>query len=171
VIPWVEITLTDPNTTADNEVLALAIVGIIPFIVGFFLLLKLIPRYAPLGNLGSSLIIGIGTGVALVGVVIGTVLPLIDETGQSINEDESINALVLIGGTICTLLYFQYWSRRGRNDQPRRPLPLRIVAVIGQGFIAVTLGALYAGTILTSLNIFSTVINDQLRFVLDQLGG
>ena len=79
--------------------------------------------------------------------------------------------IVLVGGTICTLIYFQYLSRRTNTGKTRRPLPLQIFAIIGQGFVSVTLGALYAGAILTSLNIFSTVINDQLRFILEQLGG
>jgi hypothetical protein len=48
---------------------------------------------------------------------------------------------------------------------------LRILQGVGQGFIAVTLGALYAGVMATSLSIFSTVVNEQLRFLLEQIGG
>lgn len=169
VVPWVNLTLADPGS--GQEGLALAALGITPFVVGLFLLFKLIPRYAPLGNLGSSLIIGVGTGVALVGVVLGTVFPLIEDTGRSFQEPNALNAIVLGGGTLCTLLYFQYVVRRDGDGQPRRPLPLQVLALLGQGVIAITLGALYAGAILTSLNIFSSVVNEQLRFVLEQLGG
>jgi hypothetical protein len=38
-------------------------------------------------------------------------------------------------------------------------------------FITLTLGALYAGAILTSLAIFSDVIREQLQFILDRVGG
>ena len=80
IIPWIDFTIVNPSADADET--TLSIIGAIPIIVGIFLLLKLIPRYAPLGNLGSSLVIGVGTGIALVGVVLGTILPLVDDTGK-----------------------------------------------------------------------------------------
>jgi hypothetical protein len=116
-------------------------------------------------------LIGTGTAVALVGALVVTVFPLIEATGRSVNEESAIDAFVLMGGTICTLLYFQYVNLRRADGTIRRFLPLQFLASLGHGVIAVTLGALYAGVLLTSLNIFSTIINDQIRFILEQLGG
>lgn len=168
VIPWFDITLVHPDADAGIGPL---ILGALPLVIVILLLFKSIPRYNFLSNLGSSVVIGVGTGVALVGVVMATLLPLVEDTGRSVNQENGLNALILIGGTICTLISFQYLSRRRRDGTVVRPLPIQALAWIGQGFIAVTLGALYAGAILTSLTIFSSVINEQLRFLLEQLGG
>lgn len=167
VIPWVDTTLSD----ADSNEPAIFIVGIIPFIVAALLFLKSNGILTPFGNLGSALLIGVGVGVALVGVVTVTLFAVVNEAGESVNDDNALDATILLVGSITTLLYFQYLSLRARDGTPRRALPLRLIAVIGQGFIAVTFGALYAGAIVTSLTVFGGVIQDQLIFLLDQLGG
>jgi hypothetical protein len=99
------------------------------------------------------------------------VLPLARDAGESLDDQSTINGLIMLTGTLCTLLYFQYLSRRRTDREPGQRLPLRILQGVGQGFIAVTLGALYAGVMATSLSIFSTVVNEQLRFLLEQIGG
>ncbi|NDJ86533.1 MAG: hypothetical protein GYB66_11650, partial [Chloroflexi bacterium] len=71
-----------------------------------------------------------------------------------------------------TLAYFHYTSHRRRpGDPPTQILPIRLLRVVGQGFIAVTLGALYAQAILTSLAIFNRLLDEHMRFLLDQVGG
>jgi hypothetical protein len=167
VVPWINLTLVEPEPTAEN--IGVRLLGTIPIALTIFLFLKGIKRYAPLGNIGTALLIGVGSAVALVGVTLSTLFPTIDAAGQSINGESAINALILLAGTICTLIYFQYLSIRKHDGTPQRPFAFRLPALVGQGFIAVTLGALYAGAILTSLTIFSSVINDQIRFILDQL--
>lgn len=167
VIPWIDLTLRDADSS-DPEIL---IVGVVPLILALLLFLKSNGLLTSLGNIGSALLIGVGTGVALVGVTTVTIFAVVNEAGQSVTDDNALDAAVLIVGTITTLLYFQYLSLRSRDGTPRRALPLQLVAVVGQGFIAVTFGALYAGAILTSLTVFSGVIQDQLIFLLDRLGG
>jgi hypothetical protein len=46
-----------------------------------------------------------------------------------------------------------------------------LLSSIGQGFMMIAFGALYAGAMITSLTIFSDVIDTQLRFILDRVGG
>jgi hypothetical protein len=167
VIPWVDKMIVN----VDGDEAGTIIAGVIPLILGLLLLMKSMGILTPLGNIGSALLIGVGVGVALVGVVSVTLFAIINEAGESVNDDNVVDAAILIVGTIATLLYFQYLSLRSRNGAPRRPLPLQLVAVVGQGFIAVTFGALYAGAILTSLTVFGGVVQDQLIFLLDQLGG
>jgi hypothetical protein len=53
----------------------------------------------------------------------------------------------------------------------KRPRGLSVISRVGQAVIALTLGALYAGAILTSLAVFSDVIRQQLEFILDRIGG
>src|SRR5258706_10666551 len=45
IVPWVTITLVDPNGGIPQR-----IYGIIPFLIGFLLLLKLIPTLSRVGN-------------------------------------------------------------------------------------------------------------------------
>lgn len=167
ITPWVNVTLR--NSDAAPAVRAM---GLLPITFALFLLLKLLPRYAYIGNFVVIILVGIGTGVALVGAVVGTIIPLVGETGASISKEETANGLLMLTGTITTLLYFQYISRQRFNeDTPRPILPLRLLSVIGQGFIVVTLGALYAGAILTSLTIFNQLIADHIQFLLERVGG
>jgi hypothetical protein len=168
LIPWVNLTILSDQADASAGTRAL---GVLPILFGVLLLLKSSTRLAPIGNLGSIFMIGVGTGVALVGAVIGTVLPLARDAANSYDRESALNGTILLVGTLCTLLYFQYLSRRRLDGEPTQRLPIRVLRNVGLGFITLTLGALYGSAIITSLSIFSTVINDQVRFVLEQLGG
>jgi hypothetical protein len=89
-----------------------------------------------------------------------------------VDDYQTGNALILVTGTVSTLAYFQYLSRRRPAEiEPKRRLPFRVLNSVGLGFIVVTLGALYASVILTSLSIFTRVVNEQIRFLVDQIGG
>jgi len=170
LVPWFDQTLLAKASDNDAATLAaLRVVGLIPVLVGVLLLLKSSTRLAPLGDLGMAWIIGVGTAVSLVGAVAGTILPLARETGESLG-DNALEGVILVAGVIVTLLYFQYLAVE-RGGKMQRPLGLSILSRIGQGVIALTLGALYAGAILTSLAIFSDVIRRQLEFILDRIGG
>jgi hypothetical protein len=170
LIPWLNDTLLADTGTRDSATMVtLRVIGAVPFLFGVLLLFKFSPRLAPIGDLGLAPIIGIGTAVAVVGAVAGTVVPLAKETGQAVGDD-AIDGLVIVVGVITTLIYFSYFAveRRGELVRPRW---LRGLSMVGQFFVMVTLGALYAGAILTSLAIFSDVIRRQLEFVLDKVGG
>jgi hypothetical protein len=170
LIPWLNDTLLADTGTRDSATMVtLRVIGAVPFLFGVLLLFKFSPRLAPIGDLGLAPIIGIGTAVAVVGAVAGTVVPLAKETGQAVGDD-AIDGLVIVVGVITTLIYFSYFAveRRGELVRPRW---LRGLSTVGQFFVMVTLGALYAGAILTSLAIFSDVIRRQLEFVLDKVGG
>jgi hypothetical protein len=170
IVPWLnETLLADTAGRSTATMSAVRMVGIIPFLIGALLLLKLSPRLAPVGDLGLAVVLGVGVGVAMVGAVAGTVVPLAREAGQRIGEDVTDGAVILIG-VITTLLYFQYFAveRRGEVVLPR---VFRLLGGIGQIFVTLALGALYAGAILTSLAIFSDVIRAQLEFILNRVGG
>ena len=70
-------------------------------------------------------------------------------------------------GVASSLVYFQYVARRTAAGKIERPIVIRWISLVGEGFIMVTLGALYAAAILTSLTIFS----DRMSFVLSQILG
>lgn len=170
LVPWVNTTiLADQGDRDAATMTAVRVVGTIPLLFGALLLFKFSARFATIGNLGLALLIGVGTAVAIVGAIIGTVIPLAREAGNAIG-DSAVNGMIILVGVITTLIYFQYLAVQ-RDGQIRRPRFLRLLSVIGQGFISIALGALYAGAIITSLTIFSDVFREQLQFVLDRIGG
>lgn len=168
--PWLDETLlAEANGRDDATLAALRMMGAVPFLVGVLLLFKVSPRLAPVGNLGLVFVLGVGVAVAITGAVAGTIVPLGRSAGEAIGEDR-LDGLIILGGVITTLIYFQYFAV-ARRGAVRRPRLLRGLSGIGQIFVTVTLGVLYAGAILTSLTIFSDVVRAQLEFVLDRLGG
>lgn len=170
IVPWLDATmLAEQGDMSDATLRGLRAVGAVPFLIGALLLLKVSPRLAPVGNLGLAFLIGSGVAVAIFGAASGTIIPLARDAGDAVGDDV-VEGVVMVLGVITTLIYFQYLAaeRGGRIQRPRGLGPL---ASIGQAFVVVTLGTLYAGAILTSLTIFSGVFRDQLEFILDKVGG
>ena len=157
--PWLNGIVLAPDADIGNRVL-----GLVPLIIGLLLLLKASPRFGRVGNLALAMLIGIGTAVALVGAIAGTLLPLVNATSSRVSINP-VNGTLLVLGVICTLVYFQYMARRLPGGQVRRRLHIELLAFFGQGVIVVTLGALYAAAILTSLTIFSERVSYMLALV------
>ncbi|MBC8099227.1 MAG: hypothetical protein H7Y11_07270 [Armatimonadetes bacterium] len=142
-------------------------IGLLPVLLATFLLLKTSSRLGRLGNLAVALLVGIGAAVGLVGAISGTLLPLTTQTGASVRGDTA-NTLIVFIGVICTLVYFQYsGARRTMTGRGVRILPIGLASAVGQGFIVVTLAAVYAAAIITSLTIFS----ERIAFLLAQVTG
>lgn len=161
IIPWMNGTVFNANADILSRVL-----GMVPILLGLLLLFKTSPRLGRFGHLALAFIIGVGTATALVGAVSGTLLPLASTTSSMIGVNQ-LNGLLLVIGVICTLVYFQYLGRRLPDGSVRRRPHIRLLAFVGQGVIVVTLGAIYAAAILTSLTIFS----ERLGFILARISG
>jgi hypothetical protein len=156
VVTWDSVIWPWINGTVLNLAAGLPgiITGLIPLLLGLLLLLKASPSFGRLGHLALAFVIGIGTAVALVGAIAGTLLPLAGGTSSAVGVN-AVNGTLLLLGVICTLVYFQYLARRLPDGRVRRRLHIRALAFVGQGVVVITLGALYAAAILTSLTIFS----------------
>jgi hypothetical protein len=161
LLPWVNGTLLSSSAGIGG-----IIFGAIPIVIGVLLLFKFSPRLGRLGNIALAFIIGVGTAVALVGAVTGTLLPLAGSTGSAIAVNR-VNGILLVVGVICTLVYFQYLARRAPGGRIQRRLHIRAMGFVGQGVIVITLGAVYAAAILTSLTIFS----ERVSFLLARISG
>ncbi len=161
LLPWLRGTLLASGASGGQIVM-----GLVPLLIGLLLLLKAYPPLARVGNLGMAFLIGIGTAVALVGTISGTLLPLIGATGAALAGD-LVNGLIIILGTITSLLYFQYMVVRRPDGEAVQPWPLRLAGTLGQIFLIVTFASLYAGAILSSLTIFG----ERVAFLLARLTG
>ncbi len=161
IVPWIQGTLLSSSAGLGG-----ILIGLVPFVFGILLLLKTSPRLGRIGNIAIAFIIGVGTAVALVGAIAGTLLPLAMSTGSGARVDV-LNGFLISLGVVCTLLYFYYLARRQPDGSTQRRLVVRAAAGMGQLFIVVTLGAIYAGAILTSLTIFS----ERIGFILARITG
>lgn len=128
------------------------------------LLLKPFPALKTFSSIGLAVLIAVGAAVAVVGAITGTLIPLTLDTGQVRGTDVRglLDTAVMVLGVISTLVYFQYFAQRterneatGTPETTRRGVFSRVFGTLGEGFIAVTLGALYASAILTSLTILA----------------
>jgi hypothetical protein len=129
-----------------------------PATLAGLLLLKPIPQLRPLTNFALAFLIAVGAAVAVVGAVGGTIIPLVTSTGQLNTQGSAtdlFSGIVLIVGVATSLFYFQYRAQHNRDGLIQRGPVNRVLAAIGEGFIVVTLGAIYGAAILTSLSILT----------------
>ncbi|MCS6836910.1 MAG: hypothetical protein NZ750_12950 [Anaerolineae bacterium] len=118
------------------------------------LLLKPLRFLTPISNLALALLIAVGSAVALIGAISGTLLPLMAQTATP-SPNGLAETLLIFVGVVSSLMYFQYAVRRRPDGALTRPRLLSGLMALGQGFVVVTLGALYGAAILTSLAILT----------------
>ncbi len=159
LIPWFDSTIGSGNTIEIGF-------GLLPVLLGLMLLFKTSSRLGRLGNLGIAFIIGVGTAVAVIGAIIGTLIPLVTETADASGKS-TLDAILIFVGVASSLVYFQYNVQRLPNGEIRQSVPIQLIRTVGQGFIIITLGALYGAAIITSLTIFS----ERVGFLLSPLLG
>lgn len=135
--------------------------GLIELLLGGLLFFKLWRKTSFLGTLGMAILVGVGAAVAIGGALFGTIFGQINGSSAAFNlttlqpgEDPWLRlgwAVFVLIGTISTLVYFQFSVRArpaapvSEETRPRRAALLELLALIGQGFIGITLGAMFAG--------------------------
>ncbi|MEN4011958.1 MAG: hypothetical protein ROW48_07995 [Bellilinea sp.] len=134
---------------------------IFPAILSVLLLFKLFPRFSVLGNPSMAFLVGIGASVIITGAITGTLFGQIRGAIQPFGlmqapdaiqaSSQLIGSIILLVGTISTLIFFQFSARRNANQQVGRAGVIQLVAGTGQVFIGITLGALFAGVLAAAL--------------------
>lgn len=135
-----------------------------PLLLGILLLTRASQTMARYSTPVLALMTGIGAAAAVGGAVQGTLFPQIGASMgmldlETIPVQENVlfwffNSLIVLGGTVTTLVYFHFGTRSrqggGTNQRPWIEIP----GMIGQGFIAVTFGTLFAGVYASALAAF-----------------
>lgn len=137
-----------PFIDSSRGEMFLAICLLIPSLL---LLAKISPRLSNLGNPTVAMLVGIGAAAAIGGATFGTVFP---QSSASINVFETYNfadGAILIIGTLTTLLYFQFNTRREGSRTTPTSQVFKVIGWFGKGFIAITFGALFAGVYIAAL--------------------
>lgn len=128
--------------------------AILFLILGALMLTKISPRLNKLGNVAVAYLVGVGAAAAIGGAVLGTIYP---QTSASMSVFEAyanpLNAILVLVGTLTTLLYFHFGIRRKdtEDSSSQRPQWLEAIGGIGRVFIAITFGALFSGVYLAAL--------------------
>ncbi len=139
----------------------------IPLVLGIFLLLKIFPRTEWVARPIVAFLVGTGAAAAVAGAMLGTIYP---QTMASINifGQDLVQGAVILLGTVATLTYFQFTLIGKNASAGKRGWLMNIISLVGQVFIAITLGALFAGAFSAALTALIDRIQSIVLFI-DQL--
>jgi hypothetical protein len=178
-IAWhnvLEPALIDPVVARGPGAL-LDVTLIVPWVLILLLLLKVSPATSRLGSISTALLVGVGAGVVVGGAITGTLIPqsvaamttlnpsaVTPTTGET-GMERSLSVLVLLVGTVSTLVYFQFTARKTATGEAQRAALVNAVAWVGRLFIAVTFGVMYAGVLMATLIVLSERVQFLVTFV------
>jgi hypothetical protein len=138
---------------------------VLPVLVGGLLLIFKTVRVASrAGGLVVALMVGVGAAVAVGGAISGTLIPQTSATFVSLLPvgaagpvealEHVVEALFVVVGVLATLGFF-YYGARAETGGPVRPVLVRPVAAVGQIFIGIAFGVMYAGALAASIAVFA----------------
>ena len=134
-----------------------------PLLLGVWLLTKASSRLSRLGGPVVAFLVGIGAATAISGAITGTLFPQVGSTVNLFDLSATglegakllgwvVNALVILIGTVTSLAYFHLGVRARGDQPPSRAFWIEVTAQIGQVFIAIAFGALFAGAYMAALS-------------------
>jgi hypothetical protein len=149
--------------------LADRLLTVIPLVLGLLLLFKLSVRTSHLGTPSMAFLVGVAAAVTVGGAVMGTLIPQarasmsamgLSGAGQFWLEHLS-EGLVMLIGTVTTLVYFHFGAK-ATPAGPQRGKLVNFLSWIGQIFIAITFGAVFAGVFVAAM----TALIERLYFLI-----
>lgn len=172
---WPQLVIPLLSGSRSELLFALAPVGL-----SLLILLKAFPKWSSLGNPAMAFLVGVGAAAAIGGAVLGTLIPqanasinLLDvrAAGQSGMPwmIKLAEGTVILVGTLSSLVYFHFGSRRAPGEPPRRSEAIEVVSWVGQLFIAIAFGVLFAGVYAAALTAFLERVQSILAFFLPLL--
>ena len=150
------------------------LLALVPAVLGVFLLFKLSRRLGRLGNAPMAYIAGAGAAIIIGGAVYGTI---IGQGSAAVNTLQFApgsgylgrlgEGVIILLGTLTSLAYFNFSTRAGVTQPGRRSGVMQAVSGVGQVFISITLGAVYAGVLLAALS----ALVERILFLIQTVGG
>ncbi len=149
--------------------LAARLLVLIPLVMGVLLLLKIWPGTARLGTPSMAFLVGVGAAVVVGGAVMGTLFP---QTWASMNVlklsgasqfwlERLSEGVVMLVGTVTTLVYFHFGAKAAASG-PQRGKLVSGLGWVGQVFIAITFGVLFAGVFMAAM----TALIERIYFII-----
>lgn len=152
---------------------------LVPLVLGALLLLKGRGSGLKISSLPLAYLFGVGAAVALGGAIFGTLIPQIEGTMLSLNPADYLadyapedvwypvtNAIFIVVGTVCTLLYFAFTAGgRSRLGRLRGKL-VQVGAGVGRWFLMFTFGALFGSLVMSRISL----LVERITFLMNVLG-
>lgn len=157
------------------------LLALFPLILAGLLITKISPRFAFIGNLPMSYLVGVSAAVAIGGAVTGTLIPqvlasmnLLDvQASQAFDANVGLrilNGVIILVGTLASLAYFQFGKLSGSPQRNQFQTWMEGIGKIGQIFIAIMFGFLFAGIFSAALTAFIGQVISSLDFIRELLG-
>jgi hypothetical protein len=144
-------------------------------VLGLMLFGRLDPRGSSLALIPMAFLVGVGAAVVVGGSLTGTFLPqavaaaepslLPADAGGNLDILAMLENWCVLIGTLTTLAYFHFSAQPRGGAEPVRPPGIAQIAQVGKFFLAITLGALYAGALLSAL----AILVERIYFVVQTL--
>lgn len=163
------------SALASGSIAAL-VFTFVPLLGTALILMKVSPRLAGMGRVAMAFIVGVGAAVTIAGALTGTFLPQVTGTinsfdmvaasSQNIPAIEAMfNGAFILAGTVFTLIYFHFGARAKADGSMQRFQPIEILGWVGNIFIGITLGAIFAGVYAAALTALIERISSLINFV------
>lgn len=177
VLTWYNVLLPEIVVPIISGSQAERIFALLALILSTLLFMKAFPRLSGWGSPVVAYLVGVGAATVIGGAVLGTLFPqvlasinLFDFPALFGNPSpvwvQISNALVILVGTISALIFFHFGARNSHDRHPERAAWISAVARIGQIFIAITFGVLFAGVYIASMTAFVERMTFSANFIL-----
>lgn len=138
---------------------------VVPAVLALLLLLGQIPKFSGAARIPLAFLAGLTAAIAIGGAVFGTLVPqaqaVIDGFDPAhwyaVPEQTWLriaDAAVMLLGTVSVLSYFHFGGKlkpKKNEDEHKRPAVLEGLSKVGQVFLGIALGAVFAGVFSTAL--------------------
>jgi hypothetical protein len=154
-----------------------SLVRLIPVILALLLLTKVSTRLWFLGTPVMAYLVGVGAATAVGGAVLGTIFPqigaavdmfdlqLASQSGENL-VSVFLSGSIAVIGTVSTLAYFHFGAHRKDVRSNQRSPWIEWIAWIGQAFMAMTFGAIFAGVYAAALTALIERLNYLVMFIM-----
>ncbi len=126
-------------------------------VLGLLLVARLDPRGSGMAFIPMAFLVGVGAAVVVGGSLTGTFIPqAVAAAEPSLFPADPWSMLenwCVLLGTLTTLAYFHFGARPRGGAEPTAPPVIGPIMQVGKVFLALTLGALYAGALLSALSL------------------
>ncbi len=155
------------GTSAQRVALA------VPLLLTGLLLMKAWPALSRLGMPAMGLLVGAAAAAAIGGGIAGTLIPQVQATISPFSPqnlldfpDVLANGAIVLIGVVATLAYFHFGALSAPDGSVRRFVLVEMIASVGGVFVAIALGALFAGVYSAAL----TALIERLHFFASFVG-
>ncbi len=131
---------------------------IIPFILGIFMLLRLVPKLSWLARISIAYIVGMMAGLKLYVYINSNILEQIQNSGIDFTSGfgNIINQVIILVGVICALVYF-FFSKEHKGT-------IGIISKIGIFFLMIKFGASFGYTVMGRISLLIGRFEELIEF-------